>query len=125
MRNIYLLFFICFGIFLGNLFLLHLSLPLPTFFSSYLNDLLCMPIVLSVCLFIIRKISKRKDLKISLFSAFSLATLYSIYFEWYLPEVTTRYTQDVVDVLLYFGGALIFWLVQRSEASSQKLQYKK
>ncbi|MCC8360565.1 hypothetical protein [Salinimicrobium sediminilitoris] len=123
MRNIYLLFFICFGIFLGNLFLLHLSLPLPTFFSSYLNDLLCMPIVLSLCLFIIRKISKRKDLKISLFSAFSLATLYSIYFEWYLPEVTTRYTQDILDVLLYFGGALIFWLVQRSEASSRKLQY--
>lgn len=125
MRNIYLLFFICFGIFLGNLIVLNLPLQLPTFFSSYLNDLLCMPIVLSVCLFVIRKISKRKDLKISLFSAFSLAALYSIYFEWYLPENTTRYTQDVVDVLLYFGGALIFYLAQRSEASSQKLQYKK
>jgi hypothetical protein len=125
MRNIYLLFFICFGIFLGNLFLLNLSLPLPAFFSFYLNDLLCMPIILSVCLFTIRKISKRKDLKISLFSAFSLAAFYSVYFELYLPEVTTRYTQDITDVLLYFGGAFIFWLVQRSEASSEKLQYRK
>ncbi|WP_156879273.1 hypothetical protein [Salinimicrobium xinjiangense] len=59
--------------------------------------------------------TKQKELRISLFSAFSLAALYSVYFEIYLPEVTTRYTADVVDMLLYFSGALIFWLVQRTD----------
>lgn len=116
MKNICLLFFVSFGIFLLNLFLLNLPVRLPEFFSSYLNDLLCMPVVLSICLFIIRKISKRKELIISLFSAFSLAALYSIYFEIYLPEVTERYTSDTVDVLMYFTGALIFWLVQKSDS---------
>lgn len=121
MKKITLLFSVSFAIFLLNLLLLKLDLQLPTFFSSYLNDLLCMPVVLSVCLFIIRKINKRKNLKISLFSAFSLAALYSVYFEIYLPEVTTRYTADVVDVILYFTGAFIFWLVQKTE-QQQKFQ---
>ncbi|WP_143544537.1 hypothetical protein [Salinimicrobium sediminis] len=88
---------------------------LPEFFSSYLNDLLCMPVVLGICLFLIRKFSRKEQLKISLFSAFSLAAFYSLYFELYLPEVTQRYTADVVDVLLYFTGAFAFWLVQRKD----------
>lgn len=83
-----------------------------------------MPVILGICLFIIRKFSRRKPIKISLFSAFSLATLYSLYFEYYLPEVTERYTSDVVDVLMYFTGALIFWLVQKTE-STEELQVKK
>lgn len=115
MKNIHLLFFVSFGIFLLNLSLQSLALQMPAFCSFYLNDLLCMPVVLCICLFLIRKISKRKTLKISLFSAFSLAALYSVYFEIYLPEITLRYTSDIVDVLLYFTGALLFWWVQKSD----------
>lgn len=124
MKNINLLFFISLGIFLLNLFLLSLPVQMPGFFSSYLNDLLCMPVVLYICLFLIRKFSKREDLKISLFSAFSLAALYSVYFEVYLPEVTERYTSDIVDVLMYFTGAVIFWLVQETD-TPKRLQPEK
>lgn len=116
MRNVYLLFLISSGSFLLNLLLLKLPVQLPNFFSSYLNDLLCMPIVISICLFLIRKFRGQRDLKISLFSAFSLVVLYAVYFEIYLPEVTERYTADFVDVLLYFIGAIIFWLVQKTDA---------
>lgn len=115
MRKILLFFWVCLTIFLLNLLLLNLTSILPKFFSSYLNDLLCLPIVLSICLFMIRFFSKDEQIKIPLFSAFSLAAFYSIYFEIYLPDVTERYTSDVVDVLLYFTGALVFWLVQKSE----------
>ena len=115
MRKILLFFWVCLTIFLLNLLLLNLTSILPKFFSSYLNDLLCLPIVLSICLFVIRFFSKDEQIKISLFSAFSLAAFYSIYFEIYLPDVTERYTSDVVDVLLYFTGAFVFWLVQKSE----------
>ena len=116
MNKILWLFYLCSSTFLLNLLLLNFSNDLPHFFSSYLNDLLCLPIILSICLFTIRFFSKNKQVKISLFTAFSLAGLYSIYFEIYLPEVTSRYTADPVDALLYFTGAFIFWLVQRTSA---------
>lgn len=119
MRKILLLFWVCFTIFMLNLLLLNLNNMLPEFFSSYLNDLLCLPIVLSICLFVIRFFSKYEQIKISLFSAFSLAALYSIYFEIYLPDVTERYTSDVVDVILYFTGAFVFWLVQNLKGAEK------
>lgn len=124
MSRIHLLFCFSFGIFLLNLLVVRLPIQLPTFFSSYLNDLLCMPVVLCICLYIIRKVSQNKRLKISLFSALSLAALYSIYFEFYLPLVTTRYTSDIVDTLLYFSGSFIFWLVQKTEFP-QDIRHKK
>ena len=74
-----------------------------------------MPVVLGICLFLIRSFSKNEQLQISLFSGFSLAAFYSLYFELYLPEVTERYTADVLDVLLYFTGAFAFWLIQRKD----------
>lgn len=114
MKKSYLFSILCCSLFLVNLFLLKFFF-LPEFFSSYLNDLLCMPVVLGICLFLIRKFSKNEQLKISLFSAFSLAAFYSLYFELYLPEITQRYTADVVDALLYFTGAFAFWLVQRKD----------
>lgn len=114
MKKSYLFSILCCSLFLVNLFLLKFFF-LPEFFSSHLNDLLCMPVVLGICLFLIRKFSRNEQLKISLFSAFSLAAFYSLYFELYLPEVTQRYTADVVDVLLYFTGAFAFWLVQRKD----------
>ena len=122
MKKTYIFSIICFFLFLLNLLLLEFF-PMPRFFSSYLNDLLCMPVVLGICLSIIRRFSKNELLRISLFSAFSLAALYSVYFELYLPEVTARYTSDIMDVLLYFAGAIIFWFVQKIELQI-KLQPK-
>ena len=72
-----------------------------------------MPVVLGICLFLIRRFNKKKQLKISLFSCLSLAALYSVYFEIYLPKVTQRYTADPVDALLYFIGAIVFYLLQK------------
>ena len=120
MKNILVLSGVSLTIFLLNLLLVNFSSNLPNFFTSYLNDLLCLPIVLSICFFVIRFFSKNKRVQISLFSAFSLAALYSVYFEIYLPEVTTRYTSDAMDGLLYFTGALIFWLVQKLGISAKK-----
>ncbi|WP_423819611.1 hypothetical protein V5739_03215 [Salinimicrobium sp. TIG7-5_MAKvit] len=125
MKNIYLLFSICLAAFLLNMALIKLAVDLPEFFTSHLNDLLCMPIVLSICLFIIRSFSRNKGIKISLFSACSLAALYSVYFELYLPDNSTRYTSDVIDVILYFLGAFAFWLVQGMEAGRKSSAIKK
>ena len=112
MKRLYIFSISCFGLFLLNLLMLK-RFQLPTFFSSYLNDLLCLPVVLGICHFLIANFSKNKQLKISLFSCLSLAALYSIYFELYLPEVTERYTADPVDVLAYFTGAIVFYMLQK------------
>lgn len=124
MKKSYLFSILCFSLFLLNLFLLKFF-SLPEFFSSYLNDLLCMPVVLGICLFLIKKFSRKKQLQISLFSAFSLAAFYSLYFELYLPEATDRYTADVLDVLLYFTGAFAFWLVQKLDIATGTSAIKK
>ena len=124
MNRIYGFSLLSFSIFLLNLFLLKFF-RLPPFFSYYLNDLLCLPVVLGICLCIIRKFSKNKRLQISLFSALSLAAFYSVYFEIYLPQVTERYTADIVDVLLYFLGAIAFWLVQKKGKYFRNFSNKK
>lgn len=121
MKKIYIFSLLSFSLFLLNLFLLKFF-SLPIFFTSYFNDLLCMPVILGICLFLIRKFSRNKRLQISLFSAFSLAAFYSIYFELYLPEVTVRYTADLIDVLLYFTGAFVFYQVQRFTGQEKNLQ---
>lgn len=121
MKNVYIFSVICFSLFLLNLLLLQ-NFKMPQFFSSYFNDLLCLPVVLGTCLLLIRQFSKKKQLNISLFSCLSLAALYSVYFEIYLPEVTERYTADPVDALLYFMGAFIFYFLQEKSIQDSKLK---
>lgn len=119
MKRIYIFSLICFAFFLLNLMLLR-YLSLPDFFSSYFNDLLCLPVVLGVCHYLIRSFSTNEQLRISLFSALSLAALYSVYFEVYLPDVTERYTADIFDALLYFTGSFIFYLFQEKTIQDSK-----
>jgi hypothetical protein len=51
-------------------------------------------------------------MRLSLFSIFSLTTFYAIYFEIYLPKVEPRYTGDVLDVVMYVAGSLLFYFLQ-------------
>ena len=112
MKKVVYLFFSCLLLFLINQGLVLFEVQRPEFMSSYLNDLLVMPIILTVCLFATRFIHSDHSIRLSLFSAFSLAALYSLYFEGYLPGKSARYTADGLDVALYFLGALIFYVFQ-------------
>ncbi|MGY3794816.1 hypothetical protein [Aquimarina sp. 433] len=90
-----------------------LEIRLPLFFQNYLNDLLCMPLVLSVCQIAVRKL--KSDTRILLpIPLLILVTIgYSIYFEWYLPQYDDRYTADWLDVLMYFIGMFFFYAVEK------------
>lgn len=90
-----------------------LNYPVPPILNNYLADLLCMPIVLSICLFCVQAIKKDRNLKLPAFSIFSLFILYSIYFEVILPPLHERYTADYIDVIIYFLGSLIFYFLQK------------
>lgn len=90
-----------------------LELPLPSPFNNYLNDVLCMPIVLKICQYAIRFLKNNQSLQIPFALVLTLTLGYAIYFEWLLPHYDLRYTGDSLDVLLYVIGALFFMGIER------------
>lgn len=86
--------------------------PVPDWVRFYAADFLCMPIVLSICLWGVRAWKSDANLRLSLFNILSVVGFYSVYFEVYLPPRNQRYTADIWDVGMYLGGALLFYLVQ-------------
>jgi hypothetical protein len=112
MKILHLTFFLFVAIFLILQILLHLNIYLPNWVVFYVNDFLCMPIVLFICLKVVHLIWKDPTMRLSLFSIFSLTTFYAIYFEIYLPKVEPRYTGDVLDVVMYVAGSLLFYFLQ-------------
>lgn len=90
-----------------------LKLPIPNWINFYLNDFLCMPIVLSLCLAILRIIKKTENLYVPLFVILALTTYFFMYFEWLMPQISTRYTSDFIDAGLYYLGGLLFYKFQK------------
>jgi len=43
-----------------------------------------------------------------------------VYFEWFLPKVTVRYTTDPIDAFLYIIGAIAFYLMQKRWVKTSK-----
>ncbi|REE17055.1 hypothetical protein DFQ09_105269 [Winogradskyella pacifica] len=89
------------------------EVPLPNWMYFYVNDFLCMPIVLSACLAILRILKKTKTLYVPISVVLALTLYFSIYFEWLMPQINTRYTSDIIDVGLYFLGAILFFKFQK------------
>lgn len=102
-------------VFLGLQVWMELNFPIPDVLRFYLADLLCMPVVLSICLLAARFLKKDSNLELSIFSIFSLFVFYSVYFEIIMPKIHVRYTADPLDVLMYFCGSLIFYGVQTGD----------
>lgn len=92
-----------------------LNVSLPKFVNNYVNDLLCMPLVLGLLTFLIRYFKKDKYFSFPLAFVLLLATYYSIYFEYYLPKINPRYTADWIDVLLYFFSSIAFFFFQNNK----------
>lgn len=121
MKKITVLFFVSAAIFLAGRLIALTEFDQPWWLRNYLNDLLCMPIILSICLKSVQLLKKDRSIRISLFSALSLAAFYSLYFEIILPRFMERYTADVYDVLLYFIGALLFYFLQEPTSENKAI----
>jgi len=100
---------IAFAIYIANRF----ETPLPNWIFFYVNDFLCMPIVLSLCLAILRIFKKTERLYVQLIIIILLTTFFALYFEAFLPKTNARYTSDLIDVGLYFLGAFLFYRFQK------------
>ncbi|MFO7720438.1 MAG: hypothetical protein R6W85_08365 [Gillisia sp.] len=112
MKPVYLFFFNAVFIFLTITILSWANVDMPTWITSYVNDFLCMPVVLTICLKTLHYIKKDTTILLPLLPILTLTSFYSIYFEWFMPLVETRYTADWVDVIMYFCGALSFYFLQ-------------
>lgn len=96
------------------------EIPLPQMINNYLNDLLCMPLILGAVTFITRYLKKDKTYQLSLFFVLFMAGYYSFYFEYYLPTVNLRYTADWIDVVLYFMGSIGFYYFQKRSNTTKR-----
>lgn len=86
---------------------------LPSWVANYMNDFLCMPIVLFICRWVVCRLRSNKELQLP-FPLILLLTMYFVvYFEYYLPQVNMRYTADIWDVVLYFSGSLFFYMMEK------------
>jgi hypothetical protein len=78
--------------------------------NSYLNDFLCLPIILPPILFILRKwIIKNAEYTLSAFHIMFTWLYISIVFEWILPKYSRHFTSDIWDVFYYGLGAIAYY----------------
>lgn len=84
--------------------------------NNYYNDLVALPLVLSIALWTVRKIKSNPKLQLTIYQCLAMALLYGWFFEIYLPERNPRYTADIIDAGLYVIGAVLFYGWQRVDA---------
>ena len=102
------------------LFLIHqltqkvLELPIP-WADSYLDPLLCMPLLLGGYQLEQRWLLGRE--RLSLVEVMAITGLLSFVFEYLFPRFSSGFTADWRDVAAYFTGALLFYLAQERGAT--------
>ncbi len=96
------------------------SVPL---LQHYLNDLLCMPLVLTLTLFLQRTFTFRDPGHVFTKHQIVLAVLYySVAFEVVLPQFLPRYTADPLDVLAYALGGWFFYVFINVDPAKKQLR---
>jgi len=122
LKNILLINFIisfCTGltIYLAQFF----GVKLPFLINNYVNDFLIIPIVLSICLCLLRFTRDNNTYLLPIGIILFLCFGYTLFFEIYMPRISERYTRDIYDVLTYFLGGFWFWFLQKK--SIQKAEF--
>jgi hypothetical protein len=85
-------------------------LHLPQNKIPYLNDVLCLPITLSLALFIQQRIfSATARQRLNPAQVVFTFLYFSVFFEGILPTLATRYTRDWWDLVAYAAGGLLFY----------------
>ncbi len=103
----FLVFFISWLIF-------HLSknwIIFPIFLNSYLDDFLVVPMVLTFSLFL-QQTWVNPHFIYSKFFILSVVIYFGILFEIILPKFIPAYTSDIYDLIAYFTGGIIFYILQ-------------
>ncbi|ALU25123.1 hypothetical protein HMPREF9714_03165 [Myroides odoratimimus CCUG 12901] len=101
-----------------------LEVELPSFINNYVNDILSIPLTMAVILVILR-LWKGSTYQLSPLMITSVVLYYTFYFEYYLPQHTSRYTADLYDIGCYILGGILFYLLQQYVWSANNSLQKK
>jgi len=98
----------CYAVYYG---LKQTDVVLPVFITSYLADLLSIFLVNTFALWIIRKMKNSPKLEVPIAMVFLSVIMFSVFFEFFLPQQSPQYVYDPWDILCYFisGTAYVFW----------------
>ncbi len=107
--------FLSIGVFLCVQSLKQLAITKPDWVFNHINDFLTIPLVATLGLHAVWWIKKDKSIRLPIFTIFSLVLLFSIVFEYYLPQYSYRYTDDIWDVICYFFGGIVYYLLQKKQ----------
>jgi hypothetical protein len=79
------------------------------FIHAYMDDLLCMPVVLTLTLFLLRWLLNNPAFILSKKQVFFAVIYFSLAFELLLPIYSDNYTSDVMDPFAYGIGAVAYY----------------
>ncbi|MGV6861751.1 MAG: hypothetical protein ACWA41_08250 [Putridiphycobacter sp.] len=88
------------------------EVPMPIFLKNHLTDLLCMPIVLTICLWGIRTLKKRPNFMLTIPMILSMSLFYAWFFEFFAPQYYPAQTGDKIDAIMYLIGGGLYWFFQ-------------
>ena len=87
------------------------------FVHSWLDDVLCLPVVLYAMLFIFRNfLVLDNSYSFPVIYIVGTVALYSFVFEYYLPRHSNRFIADSNDVICYAIGGIVFYLFLNKRA---------
>ena len=99
------------GLYLVNRFLLA-WLGLAALKIPYLNDLLCLPVVLTLALWLHQKLFPQNCRhRLNAAQVIFVVLYFAIFFEGILPIISARYTRDYLDILAYALGGLAYYFL--------------
>ncbi|MBK0403646.1 hypothetical protein I5M27_11665 [Adhaeribacter sp. BT258] len=88
------------------------------FLNNYLNDLLCLPLVLGTAVFLQRNLVLRQpDYALTGWQIGWVVIYFSVMFEAVIPLLVSRYTADFFDVICYAAGGWLFWVFGNAKGS--------
>ena len=77
---------------------------------SYLDDLLVLLVILPVIEVLLRIVARRKNFQLDVPMVLTAFFMLVVVFEWFLPNISNRYTRDLWDVLCYAIGMFLYLL---------------
>lgn len=101
------LFLLACFLFLLNQFLESQQIFIP-YIHAYLDDFLCFPIVLTLILFLLRRIYQNPNFRFTTLQIVFAVAYFSLAFEVVLPYFSANYRSDALDVVAYILGAMFF-----------------
>jgi hypothetical protein len=101
----------------------HIIIP---WINGYLNDGLCLPIILPVILWGIKKWKiKKGEYSFTIYHILFAAGYISYIFEFYLPKHNSHFTADPWDIFCYFLGGIGYYSWQYFNSLSVEIESKR